>query len=48
MKNHLRFRKLSLIGLLTVAVLAVPGAPLHAEEAKPTGDITTAVLSQYI
>ena len=48
MKTHLRFRKLSLLGLLIVAVLAVPGAPLHAEEAKPTGDFTVAVLSKYV
>ncbi|MHB8908389.1 MAG: hypothetical protein ACYDAA_05870 [Syntrophales bacterium] len=48
MKNPSRFRKLSLLILIIVAVLAVAGAPLLAEEAKPTGDFSVAVLNQYI
>jgi len=48
MKKHLRFRKLLLLGLLIVAVLTVPGAPVRAEEEKPTGDITVSVLSAYV
>lgn len=48
MKKNPGFRKLVLLGLLMFTLLAVPGAPLRAEEEKPTGDFTTAVLSQYV
>jgi hypothetical protein len=42
------FRKLFVMILLAFTLLAVPVAPLLAEEEKPTGDFTTAVLNQYI
>ena len=48
MKRNSGLRKLFAVGLLGFALLALPGAVLGAEEAKPTGDITAAVLSQYI
>ena len=48
MKRNSGLRKLFAIGLLVFTLLAVPGAPLRAEEDKPTGDFTTAVLNQYI
>ena len=48
MKRNSDLRKLFAIGLLVFAVLALPGAQLLAEEEKPTGDITAAVLSQYV
>ena len=48
MKKNSGLRKLFALGLLVCTVLAVPGAPLWAEEEKPTGDFTTAVLNQYV
>jgi hypothetical protein len=48
MDRNRYFRKLILTGLIIVTVLSVPVTPLRAEEAKPTGDFTIAVLSQYI
>lgn len=48
MKMNSGLRKLLTLGLLMFTVLAVPGAPLRAEEEKPTGDFTTAVLNQYV
>jgi hypothetical protein len=48
MKRNLGLRKWFTIGLLIFTLLAVPGAPLRAEEEKPTGDFTTAVLNQYV
>ena len=48
MKRNSGLRKLLTLVLLAFTVLAVPGAPLRAEEEKPTGDFTTAVLSQYV
>jgi hypothetical protein len=48
MKRNSGLKKLFAIGLLVFTVLAVPGAPLWAEEEKPTGDFTAAVLNQYI
>ncbi len=48
MNIHGHIAKLSLIILAVTAVLAFSSAPLIAEEAKPTGDFTTAVLNQYI
>lgn len=49
MKTHSGLRKWFVIGLLAITVLAaVPVAQLRAEEEKPTGDFTTAVLNQYI
>jgi hypothetical protein len=41
-------RNLCLLVLLILTALAVPGAPLRAEEEKPTGEVAAAVLSQYI
>jgi len=48
MKNNSGFSKLFTLGLLMFTLLAVPGAQLWAEEEKPTGDFTTAVLNQYV
>jgi hypothetical protein len=49
MKTHSGFRKWFAIGSLAFTLLAaVPAAQLRAEEEKPTGDFTTAVLNQYI
>jgi hypothetical protein len=48
MIRKLCWRKLSTISLLVFTLLAVPGAQLRAEEEKPTGDLTAAILSQYI
>jgi len=49
MKTHSGFRKWFVIGLLAFTVLAaVPVAQLRAEEEKPTGDLTTAILNQYV
>jgi hypothetical protein len=48
MDRNRYLRKLILTGLIIVTVLSVPVTPLRAEEAKPTGDFTTAVLNQYI
>jgi len=48
MKRNSGLRNVSAIGLLVFTFLVVPGAQLRAEEEKPTGDITAAVLSQYI
>jgi len=48
MKRNSGLRKLFAIGLLTFTLLVVPGAQLQAEEDKPTGDFTAAVLNQYI
>jgi hypothetical protein len=48
MKKNARLRKWFAIGLFMFTMLAVPGAQLQAEEEKPTGDFTAAVLSQYI
>lgn len=36
------------IGLFALALLAVPGATLQAQEEKPTGNVTISALSQYI
>lgn len=48
MKTHSGFKKWFAIGLLAFTVLAaVPVAQLRAEEEKPTGDLTTAVMNQY-
>jgi len=41
-------RKLLAVGLLAFTLLSFPGALFGAEEEKPTGDFTAAVLSQYI
>jgi hypothetical protein len=48
MKANFGLRKLFTIGLLIFTLLALPGAPLRAEEEKPTGDFTTAALNQYV
>jgi hypothetical protein len=48
MKKNLVLRKLLTFGLLVFMVLTVPVMSVLAEEEKPTGDITTAVLSQYV
>ncbi len=48
MKMNSCLRKFSVIGLLVFTLLAVPDAQLRAEEEKPTGDFTTAVLNQYV
>ncbi len=48
MKIFLRNRTLWVISLLVSFLLAVSAAPLFAEEEKPTGDATVAVLSQYV
>ncbi|MFH1080745.1 MAG: hypothetical protein V1766_10910 [Pseudomonadota bacterium] len=48
MKMDSGFGKVLAMGLLVLTVLAVPVTPLWAEEEKPTGDLTTAVLNQYI
>jgi hypothetical protein len=45
MKTNLSFRKWFALGLLVLAVLTVLVAQLQAEEEKPTGDFTTAVLN---
>ena len=48
MKKKTGFSKLLALGLLMFTLLAVPGAPLWAEEEKPTGDFTIAVLNQDV
>ena len=48
MKKNVGFSKLFAFCLLMFMLLAIPGAPLQAEEEKPTGDFTAAVMSQYI
>jgi hypothetical protein len=48
MKTSSGFKKRFVIGLLMFTVLALPVASLGAEEEKPTGDLTTAVLNQYV
>jgi hypothetical protein len=48
MKKNGLVSKVCVLALLVLIALAVPGAPLRAEEEKPTGDFTTAVLNQYI
>lgn len=48
MKKNPGFSKLFALGLLMFMLLTVSGAPLWAEEEKPTGDFTTAVLNQYV
>jgi hypothetical protein len=48
MKRNSGFRKWFAIGLLMFTLLALPGASFGAEEEKPTGDFTTAVLNQYV
>lgn len=48
MKKNSGLRKLFAVGLLVFTLLVVPGAQLQAEEDKPTGDFTAAVLNQYI
>ena len=48
MKKNSGFSKWFAFVLLMFTVLAIPGAPLWAEEEKPTGDFTTAVLNQYV
>jgi hypothetical protein len=48
MKKNSGFSKWFALVLLMFTVLAIPGAPLWAEEEKPTGDLTSAVLNQYV
>jgi hypothetical protein len=48
MKIFLHNKKVWVISLLVSFLLAVSVAPLFAEEEKPTGDATVAVLSKYI
>ncbi|MHB8770189.1 MAG: hypothetical protein ACYC7J_04250 [Syntrophales bacterium] len=48
MKKNSGIGKLAICGLLLFTLLAVPGGPLRAEEEKPTGDFTTAVLNKYV
>jgi hypothetical protein len=48
MKRNEYFRNVCVLVLLVLTALAVPGAPLRAEEEKPTGDFTVAVFGQYI
>ncbi|MFH1081329.1 MAG: hypothetical protein V1766_13925 [Pseudomonadota bacterium] len=48
MKKNSGFRKLFTFFLLIFTVLAAPGTLLWAEEEKPTGDFTAAVLNQYV
>lgn len=48
MRTHAGFRKWFVIRLLVFTVLTVSSPSLWAEEEKPTGDLTAAVLNQYI
>lgn len=48
MKRFKRLRKTARMGLLIVALLAVPAAPLFAEAAAPAGEASVGVLSRYI
>jgi hypothetical protein len=48
MNNHIHAKKLWIVVFLISTLLAVSAAPLFAEEEKPTGDATVAVLSQYV
>ncbi len=48
MKYSDLLRRIALIGLFIGVILAIPAAPLFAEEEKPTGDIAVSALSQYI
>jgi hypothetical protein len=48
MKNQVSLSKMLLVGVSMIALLAATVAPLRAEEEKPTGDFTTAVLSKYV
>ncbi|MDX9823050.1 MAG: hypothetical protein RBT20_14025 [Syntrophales bacterium] len=48
MKRNRGSMNFAALVLLMVAVLGIPAASLQAEEEKPTGDVTAAVLSQYV
>jgi len=48
MKKYLSMKKRVMLGLSMMAMLTVTVAPLRAEEEKPTGDFTTAVLNKYV
>jgi hypothetical protein len=48
MKYSSSFKKTFWLCLFVATALAIPAAPLFAEEEKPTGDFTTTVLSQYV
>jgi hypothetical protein len=48
MKRSGYSRKVGVLVILTLAALAIQVVPLWAEEEKPTGDLTAAVLNQYI
>lgn len=48
MKTFSSRKALRLIGLLISCLLTFCAAPLAAEEAKPTGDATVAVMSKYV
>jgi hypothetical protein len=48
MKNYSSMKKMFLVGVSMIALLVVTTAPLRAEEEKPTGDFTTAVLNKYV
>ncbi len=48
MKKNSLSGKMFVYGVLALTLLMIPGAALGAEEEKPTGDFTTAVLSKYV
>ncbi len=48
MKRLTEFKNGLWIGLLVAGMLAMSAAPLGAEEEKPSGDFTVAVMSQYL
>jgi len=48
MKRSGYSRKVGVLVILTLAALAIQVVPLWAQEEKPTGDLTAAVLNQYI
>jgi hypothetical protein len=48
MKRNGYLRKICVLVFIVLTALVVPDAPLRAEEEKPSGDFTTAVLNQYV
>ena len=48
MKKNGHLRNICALVLIVSTALAVSGAPLWAEEEKPTGDFTVAAMSQYV
>lgn len=48
MNDSMRLKKRFWLSLFVAVALALPAAPLFAEEEKPTGDLSLSVLSSYV